>query len=173
MAACAASYLLSISFSNTRVKIAVNMLSIIITGIILVEMALKDSMIWNKSYLKEYSNQYIEIASNIPKESIVLTGYGDIASILRFVYNRNVVMVDWDTNMEELSTKASEYGKNVYYLGEEQISEIGENCWEKNRILQATFPEESISEYPQKEELLNTEFMLLKLTENGNIIRKY
>lgn len=151
-------------------KVLLTGVTLIGLGIILFAMAGKDTLIYNKSYLKEYPSQYEAIAEDLPDNEIILTPNSDVASILRFIYGKEVYLIEWGTGIEEISELASKYGKNIYYLGGSVMSFYGEDCWNENLCLKGRFPEITFSEYPKEDEEIFYSFNLKKLNSKADIL---
>lgn len=105
-------------WSSERFKYNVGkVVSIGCIAIIFVYVGYRDKDIWNRQAYAGMIEQYEELSEKIPDDAIVLTKNEACASMLRYVYHKDVYTMKTDYDIETLTAYVESHD-NVYYLGE-------------------------------------------------------
>ncbi len=83
---------------------------------VLIYLGIKDKDIWNQSAYAGILDDYEKLCSAIPEDALVLTNSENCASVLKYLYDKDVYIIKDDIDESDLQAYLQEHD-NVYYMG--------------------------------------------------------
>lgn len=153
-----------------RIRILAKCTALCSFALILVYVAKRDEIIWNKAAYAGISTCYDAVADTLPDDTLILTDNEGSAAILRYIYHKNVYLMREDCDAEALEKYLSKHEK-IWYVGD--VAEIGAQ-WGINVTkyregsIYAMAPEESYGYYPVSWREYRREMNVYEITASGN-----
>lgn len=156
--------------SRGRIRIVAKCTALCSFALILVYVAKRDGIIWNKAAYAGISACYDAVVDTLPDDTLILTDNEGSAAILRYIYHENIYLMSEKCDAEALEEYLSKHEK-ICYVGD--IAGIGAQwglsvtkCSEGSIFAMA--PEESYGYYPTSWKEYRRTMNVYEITAGGN-----
>lgn len=156
--------------SRDRIRIAAKCVALCSFALILIYVAKRDGIIWNKAAYDGISACYDAVADALPDDTLILTDNEGSAAILRYIYHKNIYLMSEKCDAEVLERYLSKHEK-ICYAGD--IAGIGA-LWGLNVTkcseggIYAMAPEESYGYYPTSWKEYRRTMNVYEITASGD-----